>query len=250
MMPCAEDLGVVPDCAVKVLGEFGIPGMDVQRWRRDWENSFLFLEPETYRPVSIALSSTHDMGAFKNWWEEEVGTVDEERFKRGCEDQGLDFENLKGILFETASCGAGRLRWKREMTSYEKVLERAKLSADQAWIFKDYYSSAFHEREQFWQYLGPAAPKGPPSECSTPELVLAALRRANEAQSIFAIQMFSDLLSIAPEIHDQSDRMKINWPGTFGEQNWSARMPLALEALIHKPFNPVLKSMHQETGRI
>jgi len=31
MLPCAEDLGTVPDCSNKTLEEYGIPGMDVQR---------------------------------------------------------------------------------------------------------------------------------------------------------------------------------------------------------------------------
>jgi len=250
MMPCAEDLGVVPDCAVKVLGEFGIPGMDVQRWRRDWGKSYRFLGPETYRPISIALTSTHDMGAFKSWWDEEVGTIDEELFRRSCQDQGLPFEYLKNVLFQSAgSAPAGRLRWKRELTRFERVLELANLPAEKGWIFADYYESAFHERAKFLEYLGPSLPKGQAFERSSPELVQCALRRANEAESIFSIQMFSDLLSAAPEIHDRADRMKVNWPGTFGDHNWSARMPLALETLIKNPVNALLGAMHRETGR-
>jgi len=249
MMPCAEDLGVVPDCAVKVLGEFGIPGMDVQRWRRDWGHSYRFLSPETYRPVSIALTSTHDMGAFKNWWDEEVGTIDEERVKRSCQENGLVYESLKEILFEPG-VSAGRLRWKRDIKSFERVLELAGVPAEQGWIFADYYRSAFTERELFLQYLGTAAPKGLAYEISSPALVQAALQRANEAKSIFAIQMFSDLLSISPEMHDRADQMKVNWPGTFGDHNWSARMPLALEVLIKNPLNKALAEMHRATNRI
>jgi len=249
MMPCAEDLGVVPDCAVKVLGEFGIPGMDVQRWRRDWGKSYRFLAPETYRPVSIALTSTHDMGAFKNWWDEEVGTVDEYRFKRSCQENGLSFETLKDLLFESAGA-AGRLRWKAEMTSFERVLELAGLTPDRAWILADYYHSAFGEKAQFLEYLGAAAPQGMTPERSSPALVQGALQRVYESESIFAVQMFSDLLSIAPEIHGHADQMKINWPGTFGAQNWSARMPLALEALFSHPLNAVLKTLHQNAGRV
>ena len=35
MLPCAEDLGVVPACSYEVLEDYSIPGMDVQRWMRD-----------------------------------------------------------------------------------------------------------------------------------------------------------------------------------------------------------------------
>lgn len=249
MLPCAEDLGVVPDCAVKVLGEFGIPGMEVQRWRRDWKDSYRFMGPETYRPISIALASTHDMGAFKSWWDEEVGTIDEERFKRSCQENGLVFESLKDLLFDSASA-AGRLRWKHSVTSFERVLEIANVPAERAWIFTEYYRSAFSERAQFLEYLAAAAPRGQTCERSSPVLVQGALQRVNEAESIFAVQMFSDLLSIAPEIHDHADQMKINWPGTFGAHNWSARMPLSLEALIKNPLNAVLKTVHRSAGRI
>lgn len=249
MLPCAEDLGVVPDCAVKVLGEFGIPGMDVQRWRRDWENSYRFLEPEAYRPVSIALTSTHDMDSFKNWWDQEVGTIDEERFKRGCQENGLVFEDLKARLFEPSGT-AGRLRWKRSLTSLEKLLEEARVSSEKASFFASYYRASFTERAQFLEYLGEAAPKGQRCDLSTPELVQSVLLRVNQAKSIFAIQMFSDLLSIMPDIHDHAAQLKINWPGTFGEHNWSARMPLSLETLVKDPLNAVLRDIHRSTGRI
>ncbi len=247
MLPCAEDLGVVPECAVKVLGEFGIPGMDVQRWRRDWGKSYRFLPPENYRPVSIALTSTHDMGAFKNWWDEETGTVDEERFKRSCADSGLVFENLKGRLFETASA-PGRLRWKPEISSLERLYEILGLPQEHGWIFADYYRASFHERAQFLDYLGLDA--SATTESSSPELVRAALTRVHQSASIFSIQMFSDLLSLAPEIHPQAGRLKVNWPGTFGEHNWSARMPLTLESLAAHPLNQTLLAMHKDAGRI
>ena len=150
----------------------------------------------------------------------------------------------------TAAGAPGRLRWKYELANFEQVLELAGLPDEKAWIFADDYRSAFRERTQFLEYLGPIAPQGQACERSSPALVQSALRRVNESESIFAIQMFSDLLSILPDIHDAADQMKINWPGTFGAQNWSARMPLALETLIKKPFNTVLKAMHQTTGRV
>lgn len=247
MLPCAEDLGVVPECAVRVLGEFGIPGMDVQRWRRDWGNTYNFLPPESYRLVSIALSSTHDMGGFKNWWEEETGTVDEERFKRSCAENSVSFDHLKEQLFEPVYI-AGRLRWKPEIADEGKLLEILGLPQDRAWVFLDYYRSSFGEPGRFLNYLGnPALSE---TKLSSPGLVEAALAKVHESASIFSIQMFSDLLSLVPEIHAQADKLKVNWPGTFGEHNWSARMPLALEALAAHPVNHTLKRLHEQAGRL
>ncbi|HLD75914.1 MAG TPA: 4-alpha-glucanotransferase, partial [Candidatus Norongarragalinales archaeon] len=49
MLVTAEDLGTVPDCSYRVLEAFGVCGMDVQRWTRDWKKTFAFKAPEDYR---------------------------------------------------------------------------------------------------------------------------------------------------------------------------------------------------------
>jgi 4-alpha-glucanotransferase len=67
MLPCAEDLGTVPIFCSKILEEFGNPGLDVQRWKKNWQN-FQFLKPEEYRKVSVATLSTHDLNLFLAWW--------------------------------------------------------------------------------------------------------------------------------------------------------------------------------------
>ena len=35
MLPCAEDLGTVPVCSDKILKEFGVTGISVQRWEKN-----------------------------------------------------------------------------------------------------------------------------------------------------------------------------------------------------------------------
>jgi 4-alpha-glucanotransferase len=71
MLPCAEDLGTVPKCSPKVLKEFAIPGMEIQRWAKDYELE-VFKTPETYRPNSIAVISTHDISPLKTWWKSDI----------------------------------------------------------------------------------------------------------------------------------------------------------------------------------
>ena len=68
ILPCAEDLGVVPDCAHEILNQFQIPGSDVQRWMRDWKGDQHFQAPEDYRYLSMSSLSTHDMPSFPLWW--------------------------------------------------------------------------------------------------------------------------------------------------------------------------------------
>ncbi len=70
MLPCAEDLGTVPDCSPGILKKFGIPGMDIQRWMRDWENEARIYCDEEYRECAISSISTHDTSPFLTWWQE------------------------------------------------------------------------------------------------------------------------------------------------------------------------------------
>ncbi len=80
MLPCAEDLGVVPACATHVLVRESIPGMEIQRWTRDWDTTGDFKAPEQYRKNAVATLTTHDMNAFSAWWETETLPAERERF--------------------------------------------------------------------------------------------------------------------------------------------------------------------------
>jgi 4-alpha-glucanotransferase len=82
MLACAEDLGVVPACSYKILSELGIPGIDIQRWMRDWDKTYDFKKPDLYRYNSLATIATHDMSSLCAWWDFEAGTIDEELFMR------------------------------------------------------------------------------------------------------------------------------------------------------------------------
>lgn len=72
LLPCAEDLGVVPNCSSPVLRDYGIPGMEIQRWTRHWEGDGSWKKSEEYRPNSLAAISTHDMTPLELWWKSEA----------------------------------------------------------------------------------------------------------------------------------------------------------------------------------
>jgi 4-alpha-glucanotransferase len=73
MLPCAEDLGAVPDCVPRVLGELGILGLRVLRWTRRWnEDGQPYLSPADYPRLSVACASVHDSSSIRGWWEEEA----------------------------------------------------------------------------------------------------------------------------------------------------------------------------------
>jgi 4-alpha-glucanotransferase len=73
MLPCAEDLGSVPDCVPSVLEELGILGLRVLRWTRRWQENGQPQIPVTeYPEASIACPSVHDSSSLREWWEEEA----------------------------------------------------------------------------------------------------------------------------------------------------------------------------------
>ncbi|MBI2095693.1 MAG: 4-alpha-glucanotransferase [Candidatus Omnitrophica bacterium] len=78
MLPCAEDLGMVPRCSAPVLREFSVPGMEVQRWARTEDEKLK--EPGEYRPNSTAVISTHDTSPLVGWWESDCPEGERARF--------------------------------------------------------------------------------------------------------------------------------------------------------------------------
>lgn len=66
MLPCAEDLGVIPLCSYEVIDEYCIPGLDIQRWQKDEYGNFK--SEKLYRKNSISSISTHDMYPLLGWW--------------------------------------------------------------------------------------------------------------------------------------------------------------------------------------
>jgi 4-alpha-glucanotransferase len=74
MMPCAEDLGAVPDCVPRVLSALGIPGLRVPRWMRRWnESGQPFKALSEYGALSACTPSVHDTSTLRGWWEYEDG---------------------------------------------------------------------------------------------------------------------------------------------------------------------------------
>jgi len=68
MLPVAEDLGLIPPYVGEVLRDLGIPGYKVMRWEKTKDGAS-YINPETYSPVSLATSSTHDNEPLADWWD-------------------------------------------------------------------------------------------------------------------------------------------------------------------------------------
>lgn len=73
MLPCAEDLGVVPDCVPRVLGALGVLGLRVLRWTRDWgERGEPYIPLDKYPYLSVCTPAVHDSSTVREWWEREA----------------------------------------------------------------------------------------------------------------------------------------------------------------------------------
>lgn len=223
MLPCAEDLGVVPDSCFRALEDFGIPGTDVQRWMKNRGEDFTFKPPAQYRKNAMAILSNHDMPCFLGWWRYEAGTVDEELFKRQCVKYGLDFEALRAPLFDLEHSRHGRLRWREEIQNAEALLaivgarsprplpggvlakggETPPLLEHQIPDIVEAFRYALREKDKFAVYLMGSDLKGSDpmkTHGSAPTLVQKALEKINQTASIFSIQLLTDWLSLAPHV--------------------------------------------------
>jgi 4-alpha-glucanotransferase len=77
MLPCAEDLGVVPESVPRVLSELGILGLRIPRWTRRWdEPGEPYIPLQDYPYLTVCAPSVHDTSTLREWWEREDG-IDE-----------------------------------------------------------------------------------------------------------------------------------------------------------------------------
>ncbi len=90
MLPCAEDLGSVPDCVPRVLEELGILGLRVLRWTRRWnEGGQPYIPIGDYPRLSVASPSVHDSSSIREWWEGEADREGTWRFASAALERDL-----------------------------------------------------------------------------------------------------------------------------------------------------------------
>lgn len=247
MLPCAEDLGTVPGCSFHVLYEYGIPGIDFQRY---YKNQSGFRPPHEYRLNSAAVCSTHDSSFWVNWWQFEAGTIDEKLFDMSCEKAGIHpghVKYCKKILFDKYRSNHGRLYWNDDINSPQLVAEILNVSQDTVHSIIYAYAESYREKEKFLGYLGY---EGDINGISA-ELVEKCLVRVNESNSIFSIQLLQDYLSLDPEILKKTGKYncRINTPGSISRNNWSQLIPLSLESMAQLEINKTVNRIVTEAAR-
>jgi len=246
MLLCAEDLGVIPKCCTDVLREFGICGNDVQRWVKDWNLRHDFLLPQEYRALSVTMLSTHDTTNWKAWWQYEAGTVDEALFIRKCNDRKIDFAKISLKLFDVSLSFHGRLRWKKEIESVDKLLWELGKRPEEVGDFIELYENTFEEKEKLWKLLDCS---GAMTEVASFDLLAKIIKFILNSRSIFCINSIRDYLSLADIFKGDPYQYRVNVPGTISPKNWSLRLPLSLEELLVHPVNQQIRKMVMESGR-
>ncbi len=72
MLPCAEDLGSIPDCVPGVLESLRILGLRIPRWARRWhEEGQPYIPVADYPFLTVCAPSVHDTSTLRGWWHEE-----------------------------------------------------------------------------------------------------------------------------------------------------------------------------------
>lgn len=69
MLPCAEDLGMIPSGVKETLEKLNILSLEIQRMPKEYGVRFGHLERNPY--YSVATISTHDMPPFRLWWQQD-----------------------------------------------------------------------------------------------------------------------------------------------------------------------------------
>ena len=246
MLLCAEDLGVIPKCCTDTLLEFGIPGNDVQRWVKDWNVRHDFLGPQEYRQLAVTMLSTHDTTNWTAWWQYEAGTVDQGLFTRKCNERKIDFTKVSLKLFEPSLSLHGRLRWKKEIDSIDKLLWELGKSKEEVGDFIDLYVNTYGEKEKLWKLLGCS---GAMTEAASGELLGRITEFILSSRAVFCINSIVDYLSLADIFAGDPYQYRINVPGTISPKNWSLRLPLSLEELLKHPVNQQIRKMIVDSGR-
>jgi 4-alpha-glucanotransferase len=73
MLPCAEDLGAVPECVPLLLSRLHILGLRVIRWFRNWDKKDQPYVPlDEYPELSVCVTSVHDSSTLREWWDTEA----------------------------------------------------------------------------------------------------------------------------------------------------------------------------------
>lgn len=248
MLPCAEDLGTVPGCSYHVLYEYGIPGIDFQRY---YKNNFYFRHPSEYRANSAAVISTHDSSFWANWWQYEAGTIDEKLFEIMCKNASMDskhYKYIKSVLFNREGSRYGRLLWNENIRTPEMLKSILQIADEKVNDIVYSYLDSYDEKGKFLAYME----YFPADTGINTDLIHKNLERINQSNSIFSIQLLHEYLFLDKGFLETGGKWgyRLNTPGSVSRDNWSALLPVSLNRMLELDINESIKSMVSSTSRL
>jgi 4-alpha-glucanotransferase len=110
----------------------------------------------------------------------------------------------------------------------------------------DMYLSSYNEKETFLNYLDHKSKSGK----VTPSMIKKNLKKIFESHSIFSIQLINEYLCLEKKLLGKCKFFRINSPGTVGNQNWSAVLPISIEQIIGSGICAKIKEIAVRTDRI
>ena len=70
LLPCGEDLGMVPQCVPAVMQQLQVLSLEIERMpKAPWQT---FGDVASYPALSICTTGTHDMSPLRLWWQEDA----------------------------------------------------------------------------------------------------------------------------------------------------------------------------------
>jgi len=191
--------------------------------------------------------STHDTTNWAAWWEYEAGTVDEQLFIRKCADRGIDYSRVRGMLFHPELSRYGRLRWLDGIGSVDVLVKILGRRHDEIGDFIDLYKNSFREKEKLWNQL---CLKGYMREKADADIIGSALEISQGSQSIFCIELITDLFYLTDIFTGDAYQYRMNTPGTISGRNWSLVIPAALEDPIWKDLAGAVREILIDGKRV
>jgi 4-alpha-glucanotransferase len=68
MLPCGEDLGMIPSCVPSIMNALNILSLEIERMPKQYGHQFTDLNQ--LPRLSVCTTSTHDMDTLRLWWKE------------------------------------------------------------------------------------------------------------------------------------------------------------------------------------
>lgn len=255
LLPCAEDLGTVPECSARVLWEYGIPGMDVQRWIKDAND---FIPREKFRWLTAATVSTHDSSSLIEWWHNEAGTIDGLLFERLLKNKGFNTEQINEVkvkLFDLENSNYNRLYWKQEIETREKFLDILGLITENNWDLVILYDESYGEKEKFVKRVFSSEEEMNffrENGKVTTDFIRKILNFVCGTDSIFCIHLLQEYLCFDENFLRIAEErsIRINFPGVVNDENWTTVLPFKLEKICRLNINKEIYEMNSKFDRV